>query len=116
MIINMTRTIFLCLLSLASFAASLEDPYQLVLDWKACRLETTLSPECKENQRLMTILHENVALLQDNPQQMGMKIMSVQNQIVELQSDDKPHEEKMAELQEQLKGLLSTVGWLESPK
>lgn len=112
----MTRLIFLCLLSLSSFAGSLQDPYQLVLDWKACRLETTLSPDCKETQRLMTILHANVELLQDNPQQMGMKIMSVQNEIVQYQSKDKPDEEKINQLQEELSGLLSTVGWLESPK
>jgi hypothetical protein len=112
----MNRVLLLCFLSFSGFCASIDEPQKLIEEWQSCQLESPMGLQCLETKRQVITLHDYVDLLQRNPQQMGLDIMSVQNQLTKLQAQEKPDPSRVKVLQDELAGMLATVGWLESPK
>lgn len=112
----MARYIFLSILSFSVFCAPLDNPQKLIEQWQACQLESPMGDECQNTKRSVITLHDYVDLLQRNPQQMGMDIMNVQNQLTKLHAQEHPDQTRIRVLQDELSGMLATVGWLESPK
>jgi hypothetical protein len=112
----MNRVLLLCVLSFSGFCASIDEPEKLIEEWQACQRESTMSLECLHTKRNVITLHDYVDLLQRNPQQMGLDIMSVQIQLTKLQAQENPDPMRVKVLKDDLAGMLATVGWLESPK
>jgi hypothetical protein len=105
--VKMSKILFVSiLLSTVTFAYTLKEPQELVDAWQSCQLDTNNNQKCAELRPLLVKLHDNVELLQHNPQQMGLDIMNMQYQI---------QQDNQTNLQNDLEEKLAIVGWLESP-
>lgn len=104
---------FMCLFSSMAIHAQNQDfePQSLLKQWQICQFEQSSSPECEGLRPKMQILEDNVTLMQENPQKMGLAIMHLQNQL----SQDISAQER-DDVIKNLQAKLATVGWLESPK
>lgn len=91
-----------------------ESPQLVIDDWQKCQMNSSQSHHCLQTRSEIIELHEIIEALQQNPQQVGLNIMTLQNKITQLES--KGDIEKIKETHAHLDNILKTVGWLESPK
>lgn len=101
----------LSFLSPVVMSAEVVDPQKLLTEWQICDFEQSSSQKCLDLRPSMQALHDNVELMQANPQKMGLSIMFLQVRL-----SQNPTDSERDALEQDLQQKLATVGWLESPK